>query len=665
MCTGRLNRGWRRSLRSFRAWQFLLFVSLALLYLTFRSASPDDFDSYSFILALRHFDLGLQQPHPPGFPVYVAAGRLFTGLCGDPTRGLTTLSALSGTLSMVFIAQIGWALIPRRRAWGLMAALLYALLPVSWLTAEKALSDAPGMMAMLWALSAWLRWSRWEGPPRPRPPIVPAFLSGLSLGVRPQNAAPLALLVVTLIVRDVRQHRPLGNWLTAFAAGVLGVAVWLVPTAHAAGGLAAYGDQLLGHAAHVGRADSLLGMSGSLTTVLRGRSLAFVDDLLLAVVGVSLQDALPWYVVARVGVLTVVIGWGCLKGLATGLRQRSLRWVVAWFILLGLQILLFETLDRPRLLLPWLASLVLLTASGWEQIRAASGLRTGGIALLGLLLLTQTTPWAALLAREPAPPEQAVRYIAAHYPPGATVVAAAGSFRAAQVSLSEYPLLYLYQLDPEMTHALLQEGYRYVAILDRDQATPEAMALLSQQDAWVTVDDRTFVRDRHVHTQHDQVRLQVLASPEWVPAEALALPADGCIDLGGEDDGRYLGQGWYRPEDIGGVRGRWAGSELTTTLRVALDLGGIYQVRFRALAYPQGQRVRLMMGSATTDEILLGQSWAEHTVTLSLGEIQDLQILTLELVHATMRTPFEMTGGTSNDRRGLTAAYDWLCLTPQ
>jgi hypothetical protein len=35
----------------------------------------------------------------------------------------------------------------------------------------------------------------------------------------------------------------------------------------------------------------------------------------------------------------------------------------------------------------------------------------------------------------PAPPAQAAAYVAAHYPPETTLIAAAGSFRAAQVEL--------------------------------------------------------------------------------------------------------------------------------------------------------------------------------------------------------------------------------------
>ena len=74
----------------------LLAIATLLLYVPFRSISLDDFDSYSFALALDRFDLGLQQPQPPGFPVYIFLGRILYRVTGNPTSTLTLLSALSG-----------------------------------------------------------------------------------------------------------------------------------------------------------------------------------------------------------------------------------------------------------------------------------------------------------------------------------------------------------------------------------------------------------------------------------------------------------------------------------------------------------------------------------------------------------------------------------------
>ena len=65
------------------------------------------------------------------------------------------------------------------------------------------------------------------------------------------------------------------------------------------------------------------------------------------------------------------------------------------------------------------------------------------------------------------------------------------------------------------------------------------------------VDDRLFVRDARVHWQHSQVRLQVLMPASQLDAAHLSLPPGGRIDLGATDDGRFVGQGWFRSE-IGG-----------------------------------------------------------------------------------------------------------------
>src|SRR5712691_8721283 len=82
----------------------LLFAAALLLYVNFQSISLDDFDSVSFALALDHFDISLQQPHPPGFPVYVAVGRAVRGIVGDSRAALTLVSAISGAAAVAALA---------------------------------------------------------------------------------------------------------------------------------------------------------------------------------------------------------------------------------------------------------------------------------------------------------------------------------------------------------------------------------------------------------------------------------------------------------------------------------------------------------------------------------------------------------------------------------
>src|SRR3954471_400111 len=72
-----------------------LLLATTLFYVSFQSISFDDFDSGSFALALDKFDIGLQQPHPPGFPVYIATARALRSLTGDRRTALTLLSVIS------------------------------------------------------------------------------------------------------------------------------------------------------------------------------------------------------------------------------------------------------------------------------------------------------------------------------------------------------------------------------------------------------------------------------------------------------------------------------------------------------------------------------------------------------------------------------------------
>jgi len=356
-----------------------------------------------------------------------------------------------------------------------------------------------------------------------------------------------------------------------------------------------------------------------------------------------------------------------LFGLAWAAWHRcEVRLLAAWLLTVTGQIYLFETLDRPRLMVPLLPPLALLVAGGWAQRQWPRWLFPAVLALSSLALLIQGIPLAAQLASVPSPPAQATSYIAKHYPPQQTIIAAAGSFRAIQSELPAYQLFYLYRLDVKTVRAALTDRIRYIAIFDRDQFPEDAIAELSAKGTYIPLEDRTFSRDRCVHTQHDQVRVQILTPATLVPPEALRLPASGCLDIGGAEDGRYLEQGWYRPEDIGSARARWAGGTTTTTLRLFLEATQpSYQVRLRALAYPAGQSVTLRANKQMIGQVSVHQDWTEAEVKLPSDLIVPGQIINLEFIHTTMHSPFAQTAGASSDTRPLAAAYDWICFTPQ
>jgi hypothetical protein len=74
----------------------LLFLGLSALFAFTRSHWLDDWDSVNFAFGLDDFDVTKHWPHPPGYPVYLAAGKLVYSVIADHARPrLLFVSALS------------------------------------------------------------------------------------------------------------------------------------------------------------------------------------------------------------------------------------------------------------------------------------------------------------------------------------------------------------------------------------------------------------------------------------------------------------------------------------------------------------------------------------------------------------------------------------------
>ncbi len=237
-----------RALTPASAWPPLaLAAAYVAAHLPFLAPALEDIDSINFALGLRHYDVAQHQPHPPGYPVFIALGRLSRAVIAvlapalDGVRAdafaLAWWSAIGGALGLLG----AWLLFqelaahddgarPSTPAW---AVALLAVAPLYWFTGLRPMSDALGLGLTLCAqglIAAGLR--------RPAALAAGAALAGLAAGVRIQSAAltaPLLLLAVALQGR---------GWLRAgaraFAAGAMAAAAWAVPMLVASGGLTAY-----------------------------------------------------------------------------------------------------------------------------------------------------------------------------------------------------------------------------------------------------------------------------------------------------------------------------------------------------------------------------------------------------------------------------------------
>ena len=135
-----------------------LIVLLAVVFLTFHlpylPASLEDLDSINFALGVRHFDVAQHQPHPPGYPLFILAGKAAHALIPSEAKALAVVSIFAGALGVLAIAALfrGWdglQTVPSNRstAWPIAATALTVTCPLYWFTAARPLSDVTGLAA--------------------------------------------------------------------------------------------------------------------------------------------------------------------------------------------------------------------------------------------------------------------------------------------------------------------------------------------------------------------------------------------------------------------------------------------------------------------------------------------------------------------------------------
>ena len=174
----------------------LVFLALHLPYFP---TSLEDLDSINFALAVRQFDVPHHQPHPPGYPVYIALARVVHAAVPDETRALALLSVLAGALGVVAMAALfGRLTSVGRSTW--VPVTLGLTSPLYWFTAARPLSDMPGLAAALAVQALTL------GAITTRGLCLAAFSAGLATGIRSQ----VAWLTVPLLLAKGLGARGLG-----------------------------------------------------------------------------------------------------------------------------------------------------------------------------------------------------------------------------------------------------------------------------------------------------------------------------------------------------------------------------------------------------------------------------------------------------------------------
>jgi hypothetical protein len=219
-------------------------LAFLIAHLPYLPSSLEDLDSINFALGLRHFDVANHQPHPPGYPIYIAFGNLAHAFIPTEAHALAIIGVLAGALGafalVAFFGRLDQE--PRSGPSAVLATMLTITAPLYWFTAARPLSDMAGLAAALAVQAIALTATT------PANALVAVFCGAVTIGIRSQVAWLTLPLLVYLLSRRPSADRP-RTVAAAIPVFMAGCAVWAVPLVVLNGGPAAYARALFSQGA--------------------------------------------------------------------------------------------------------------------------------------------------------------------------------------------------------------------------------------------------------------------------------------------------------------------------------------------------------------------------------------------------------------------------------
>jgi len=206
---------------------------LGTLFFCRQGVIADGYDGVGFVLAIERFDLARFAPQPPGYPLFVLAGRGLHGLGLRPALALATANALLLSAGLGALAAL------LRPMLGRFGTLLFLLLvptaPLCFGLAVATLSDGAGLGCLLFAGALAVR-ALTRQPARLWEHAAAGVIAGVTLGMRPP-LLPLLVLALGLIYGAAARRRLVDAraLLALSAALVATVLLWLLPFAWSIG----------------------------------------------------------------------------------------------------------------------------------------------------------------------------------------------------------------------------------------------------------------------------------------------------------------------------------------------------------------------------------------------------------------------------------------------
>lgn len=276
----------RTRVASAPAWATATAIGVVALALRLATAAdlPTEWDSAQFSLGVEHFDTSVDQPHPPGYVLYILAARALVSLTAlDAHSALLLLAAVASAATVA----VGWLAGRELRGpwlgWAFAAFLLSE--PLLWYYGSLAGTyafDSLGLVILV-VLAARAAPGSWFG-------VFAAFALGALAGFRQSALLFLWPLALVAVVRSGLRLRAVA---AAAAAGVAGLLLWVVPLAMMQrGGLDAARDANAEMWENAARTTSpLLGASADMVRINRWQATGWTGALLVPLAPVAIVGA--------------------------------------------------------------------------------------------------------------------------------------------------------------------------------------------------------------------------------------------------------------------------------------------------------------------------------------------------------------------------------------
>jgi len=218
-----------------------VFVVAAIVYLLTIESTASFWDCGEFISSAYKLEVG----HPPGAPIFMLVGNLFTQFAQDPSQVAKMVNSMSALMSAFTILFLFWTITHLTRKLvlsrsnqeltmgqtiavigsGLVGALVYTFSDTFWFSAVE--GEVYAFSSMLTALVFWLilKWEdNAEKPHSDKWIVLIAYIMGLSIGVHLLNL--LCIPAIVLVYYFKNNEKP--TWKGSIAALLVSFALIII-----------------------------------------------------------------------------------------------------------------------------------------------------------------------------------------------------------------------------------------------------------------------------------------------------------------------------------------------------------------------------------------------------------------------------------------------------